>query len=258
MPGPQQIVGLLWRWHRRLGVFAAFFVLVLVVSGILLNHTSELGLDRSFVNSIGLSRLYGDDSATLRGYQLGGHWLFQTADGRVYLDVRDVAPCNGTLVGALKSNGLFLAACEEELLLITESGQLLESVSASTGLPVPLQGLGLVENTVVVRAGENWRLADLEMMDFDEYAAGGALIQQVAAGSLPETVRQQVPGAGQWLTWERVLLDLHSGRVLGRAGVWLVDIVGVLLASLAMSGLAMWWLHRRRRRRLASPPPEND
>ena len=258
MPRSQQMVGFLWRWHRRLGVFAAFFVLVLALSGILLNHTSELGLDRSFVNSFGLSRLYGDHSAAMRGYQLGDHWLFQTADGRVYLDAREVAPCNGALVGAVLSNGLFIAACDEELLLITESGQLLESVSASTGLPAPLQGLGLVENTVVLRVSESWRLADLELMDFDEYAEGGALVQQVAAGLLPETVRQQVPALGQWLTWERVLLDLHSGRVLGRAGVWLVDIIGVFLASLAMSGLAMWWLHRMRRRRLASLPQEND
>ena len=51
MPRRPRLVGLLWHWHRRLGVIAAFFVLVLSVSGIVLNHSSELGLDRSFVDS---------------------------------------------------------------------------------------------------------------------------------------------------------------------------------------------------------------
>ena len=67
-----RLVGLLWHWHRRLGVAAAFFVLVLVVSGIALNHSSAFGLDRNFVDWDWLMQAYGDDSANLPAYQLGG------------------------------------------------------------------------------------------------------------------------------------------------------------------------------------------
>lgn len=35
---------LLLRWHRRLGLFAAVFLIWLAVSGILLNHTASLNL----------------------------------------------------------------------------------------------------------------------------------------------------------------------------------------------------------------------
>jgi hypothetical protein len=245
----QQLVGWLWHWHRRLGVVAAFFAVLLAVSGIVLNHSSGLGLDRKFVDWPWLSRAYGDNSTELSAFQLGDHWLFRAADGRLYLDAQEVAPCNGKLVGAVQRGELLYAGCAEELLLITRSGELVESISSSTGLLVPLQGLGLIESEVALMVDEGWWLADVETMDFGQRAPAGAIIHQFAAGRLPAVIRQQIPAPDQWLSWERLILDLHSGRVLGRGGVLLVDAVGVLLACLATSGIAMWWLHRRRRRR---------
>ena len=63
----------------------------------------------------------------------------------------------------------------------------------------------------------------------------------VPAG-LEESLQAAYRGAG--LPVERVLLDLHSGRILGRAGIYLVDAAAVLFLLLAMSGV---WLWTRRR-----------
>jgi hypothetical protein len=244
-----RLVGVLWRWHRRLGVLAAVFALVLAGTGIALNHVSELGLDRRFVDWPWLSRAYGDTSADLPAFQLGAHWLSRAADGRIYLDTREVAPCSGKLVGALESGGLLYAACADELLVITGEGELVESLNHSTGLSTPLTAIGLAGSQLLLQAAGTWWLADLDRVDFSASAPGGAVISQLAPGRLPDAVRQGIPAPDAWLSWERLLLDLHSGRLFGRLGVLWVDLVGVLLASLAMSGIAMWWLHRRRRHR---------
>jgi hypothetical protein len=245
-----RLVGLLWHWHRRLGVLAAFFAVVLAVTGIVLNHSAELGLDRSFVDSPWLSRAYGDDSTDLPAFQLGEHWISRAANGRVYLDAVDVAPCSGKLVGAVESDDVLIAGCAEELLLVTGSGELVESINASTGLPVPLQAVGFLDNTIALQAEGIWWLADLDQMDFSHRAsAGGAVIRQLVPDRLPDNIRTKIPVPDQWLSWERLLLDLHSGRVFGRIGVFWVDAVGVLVGSLAISGTAMWWLHRRRKQR---------
>jgi hypothetical protein len=250
MPRRPRLVGLLWRWHRRMGVLAVLFVLLLVSTGIVLNHSATLGLDRSFVNWPWLSQAYGDDSGDLPAFQLGQHWVFRASNGRVYLNEREVATCRGELIGALHANELLLAGCAEELLLMTDSGELVESVSASTGLPVPLQAIGLINSQVGLQVGGTWWLADLEQMNFASRApAGGTVIQQLVPDQLPDAVRKLIPAPDQWLSWERLLLDLHSGRVFGRVGVLVVDAVGVLLGSLALSGTAMWWLHRRRKQR---------
>jgi len=58
----------------------------------------------------------------------------------------------------------------------------------------------------------------------------------------PDTVgleALQVAWRGQGLTVERVLLDLHSGRILAAAGVWLMDVVAVCMIVLALSGLIL-------------------
>ncbi len=243
-----RLVGVLWRWHRRLGVLAAAFVLMLSVTGITLNHSSRLGLDRTFVDWPWLSRAYGDGSADLPAFQPGQNWIFRAANGLVYFNTREVAPCSGNLVGALQAGELLIAACTQELLLITPDGELLEAVNASVGLPVPLLGVGVVETHVALQTGAGWWLADLDTIDFSQAAPAGALIQQHAPGALPDVIRDDIPAQESWLSWERLLLDLHSGRVVGPVGVLLVDFIGVALATLATSGLAMWWLHRRRRR----------
>jgi hypothetical protein len=241
-----RLVGTLWRWHRRIGVLAAVFVLLLAVTGITLNHSPQLGLDHRLVSASWLYRLYGDTSSAPVAYRLGNAWLSRTADGRLYLDTREVATCEGDLVGAASVGELLLAACTRELVLLTDGGELLESNGAGMGLPVPLAGIGLVGERVALRVAGGWRLADLDQLDFDAPVPAGATVAQQTPAALPASIRAAIPAPEAWLSWERVLLDLHSGRLFGAAGVALVDAVGVLLVVLAGSGLAMWWLHRRR------------
>ncbi len=244
-----RLVGILWHWHRRVGLIAALFAVLLAVTGIVLNHTAQLGLDRSFVPWSWLTQLYGDDSSDLPAFKLGEHWLTRASSGRVYLDAKEVAPCSGKLVGAVQADGMLYAGCAEELLLLTPGGALVESVNASTGLPAPVQAIGLIGEQVAVQSAGDWRLANLDTMDFSQRApAGGAVIRQLVPDRLPDTIRARIPAPEQWLSWERVLLDVHSGRLFGRLGVLWMDTVGVLLATLATSGVAMWWLHRRRNR----------
>jgi PepSY-associated TM region len=243
-----RLVGLLWHWHRRVGVVVAIFAVLLAVTGIVLNHSAQLGLDHSFVDSPWLSKMYGDDSANLPAFQLGDQWVSRATDGHVYLDAQDVAPCAGKLLGAVAAGDLLYAGCAEELLLVTREGALLESVNASTGIPVPVQAIGLIDEQLVLQSGGIWWLADLDAMDFSRRApAGGAVIQQLVPDRLPGSIRAQIPAPDQWLSWERLLLDLHSGRLFGRLGVLWIDLVGVLISTLATSGVLMWWLHRRRR-----------
>lgn len=61
------------------------------------------------------------------------------------------------------------------------------------------------------------------------------------------------PGLRQWygiseangnmaevVTWDRVLLDLHTGRFFGEAGIYVMDAAAILLLLLALSGIYNW------------------
>jgi hypothetical protein len=43
---------------------------------------------------------------------------------------------------------------------------------------------------------------------------------------------------------ERVLLDIHTGRILGRIGPWIVDLSAVVLLVLAITGFWIWATRR--------------
>ncbi|MFV8817781.1 PepSY domain-containing protein [Haliea sp. E17] len=247
MRGRVRLVSLLWRWHRRLGLSVFLLVMVLAVSGIALNHTSGLGLDHWQVSSPLVRALYGVETVPAQGYQLGEHWLSRPDDETLYFDDHPVAACRGALVGAAIASGMIHAACAEELLLLTPQGELIEALGASSGLPVPLQGLATAAGQVELRAAGQWYRADFDAMAFTAAAGTAAERLQIALAAVPRALADQLPDGVRWLTWERVLLDLHSGRLGGWLGLAIVDGLGVILCVLGFSGFAMWWFHHRRR-----------
>lgn len=60
-----------------------------------------------------------------------------------------------------------------------------------------------------------------------------------------ELLRFQQLFRGRILPWERVILDLHSGRIFGPWGPWLMDAAAILLLFLAGSGVSIWWKRQR-------------
>ena len=52
-------------WHRRLGLTAALFVLLLATTGLALNHTDGLRLDERYVGAGWLLRWYGIEEAMI-------------------------------------------------------------------------------------------------------------------------------------------------------------------------------------------------
>lgn len=50
-----------YRWHRRIGITAALFVILLSVTGLILNHNTSLGLNKDFITNELLLNWYGYD-----------------------------------------------------------------------------------------------------------------------------------------------------------------------------------------------------
>ena len=111
----------------------------------------------------------------------------------------------------------------------------------------PEAGNGHIEQQAcaVASYGKQLGLITELLLDVTQQTAPTSAQGQQALRQL-QAIRDEIPAPEAWLSWERVLLDVHSGRLFGRLGVLWVDLVGVLLGGLAMSGIAMWWLHRRR------------
>lgn len=232
--------GALKRWHRRLGVLAALFVILLAFTGFALNHAAALQLDRLVIRSPQILRWYGIElPERIDGFALNGRWLSRVADG-LFLDDRQVATCRSELVGAVVFDGQLAVACRRELLLFTAEGLLVDRIDPTYRLPVPVQALGLARGQLVLRARDRPLRVLPEAPEFIPLESGAVAWSrpEPLPGALVETLAPFA--AGDELTLERLVLDLHSGRLLGSRGVWLMDAVAVALVILALTGITSW------------------
>lgn len=242
------------RAHRAVGAAAVLFVVLVAVTGVLLNHTHALGLDGDYIAMPYVLDWYGIEMPTPAAvFRTDGAVLAQVED-RVYF-----SPGNGRawtlaaeqtawLAGAVPvaSGQMTAAAVDQGLLLLDSTGERVDLLSWPSGYESRPDAVGLTASgSLAVRYSREgyqlnaaltaWQMSD----DPISAAAPGAMLTREARASLQTQYRQRT------LTWERVLLDLHAGRIFGRHGVWLSDATAVALLFLSCSGLVTW-LRRRR------------
>lgn len=231
------------QWHRWFGLGAALFAVVLSITGLMLNHTQVLRLDERRVNFPWMSQLYGINPPPLvTAYQVQNHWISQWGD-RLFLNAGPVN-ATGSLRGATNSAGMIIAAGNDQILLLSPRGELVER------LPLPgLRAVGKSDAALVVRTEEGLLLADEQLIGWSPLPEQTEVTWSDSA-PLPDALRRDIQHAlrGEGLPLERIVLDLHSGRILGSAGVWLMDAAAAALVFSAVSGV--WLRMRRRLRRL--------
>ena len=203
------------RYHRWAGTTLVAFVLFLAITGIVLNHSGDLGLDRKYVGWSWLLDAYGMGTPEPYAGQASIGELVVVGDGQ-------------------RAHVMFA------------SGELVESLDLGSVLPGTIERVGHAEDRVVLQSNGELFRSDADITNFEPWAAGTASNVEWSPEVPPdapglESVDRAWRGHG--LTIERVLLDLHSGRILSLGGRLLLDVVAIGLILLSISGLI---LSRRR------------
>lgn len=235
------------KWHRRFGLVCAFFVLLLSVTGLLLNHTGTLKLDRIKLHSPLLSALYNLPSANPVSFPVVDQWVSHDGLDSLFLGQTEIAQCVAPLKGAVTSGGLLQVLCEGELLLFTVKGEFLERITPLLGLPEGSQALALIDRQLLIKTDSRIVHADLDSLAFQP-----ADIQPqawVSAQAAPAKLSAFLASRGPSMDLEQVILDLHSGRLFGSLGVLVMDLVAVMLILLSITGFIAWQTSRKMRKR---------
>jgi hypothetical protein len=234
-------------WHRYMGVVAALFALVLSVSGLALNHTEELQLDERFINASWLLDWYGIDGAeTAESYALADHWITLLGD-RLYVDNLPLPGHFSELTGAVVLPELLLVIADGDALVLTLQGELVERLGRQNGVPAGIAEVGVRAGRPIVRAAHGLYTSDDALLDWHHTEASNDLVDWSRAGDLPAAQLHALRNnyRSHILPLERVMLDLHSGRILGNWGPWLMDAAAMLLIALALTGSWIWLTRRR-------------
>jgi len=241
-----------YRWHRRLGIASAIFVVILLVTGILLNHTEGLQLDSRFTHSSLLRKMYGlpvnlDISVAVAHQQL----ISQFQD-KIYLNEQPVDSCQGELVGAIGLNKLagfeqsLLVACSNGLLWLDITGEYLDFITTSSINLDQIVKLGTTtKHFPIIDDGKIIYAINLDLLTLTPNPQSGISWSQLQQADT--SIAKQLDNAyyQDAISWEQLLLDMHSGRLFGgQIGVLLMDASAVILLLLVLSGLYMWWIKR--------------
>lgn len=233
----------LLRWHRWCGAIAALFVVLISLSGVLINHAHTLGWDHQPVRSPWLLSVYGVEPEVPRfGYNVVRHnvdsaWLVRVS-GQLYWNLQLLGECGDSFAGAVAVEDSVAALCGKGLYLLTSDGELVERLS---GQPESMQRLGISAGKLIAQSHEQYWEIDMEEGRWIDISPP-QLIDWVVAQTLPDSLSGQLSALAtpKDITWERLLLDLHSGRLLGGVGVLMIDFLGVIMMFLACSGLWAW------------------
>ncbi len=236
------------RWHRRLGLAAALWLVLAAVTGVLLNHTGELKLAQRGVQAGWIKRWWQLPEAQPAAAQAlaGGRWLSQW-EKRLFIDTQALdVPEVERLVGAAPLAPGWLIVDRQQALVVDDEGRLVERVALPAGFAASRVGaLPDARGIVIESEDKRRRYTDAQAGTWSDAPPSSAEPRWAALQPLPDELRQRIaPSVPGGLTLERLLLDLHSGRWLGRVGVWLTDLAAIVLVVLAASG--SWSALRRK------------
>jgi hypothetical protein len=243
-PARAKLLRSLFIWHRYIGLASAFFVILLTLTGLLLNHTDDLALDSRHVQSASVLDWYGIKAPdAMTTYTAGSNTITEVGT-QVYWNTTPIPQATAPLRGAVEAHELVIIGFEEQLLLFTPDGNLIERLDNSIGVPTGIQSLGRnADGDLVVKTVHGIYQTDSSIMKWHK-TADAAIDWTVPAAPSPAlraALEQAYRGTG--LTLERLLLDVHSGRILGSPGGYIVDAAALMFLLLACSGVWLWSRH---------------
>lgn len=227
-------------WHRRAGLTAIALIIILSITGIMLNHTETMKLDETFIDSTWVLDWYGLEPAGEPVSFKAGEHLISLWNNQIFFNDKVITSSDQLLRGATESERFIVIALDSEFILLNKDGDFIDRMPTHASFS-NIQRLGIKYARSVIETSDLvYYMADEHILDWDIITNED--IEWSQPVKLNDTEKEKLRQAyrGKGLTLERVVLDLHSGRILGQFGVFLMDLAAIVLCWLSLSGFWIW------------------
>jgi len=235
--------------HQKIGLSAIIILIILSVTGIALNHTEFFSLKKQTVTQQWLYSWYGLKIPELKqqaSLETGGQTKSETLwasqfDTDIWVNEKRVT--QGELIGLGVTSFGYALVLKQNTLLLSPELELIDMLNNPNAERVSIK---TQKPLVLAINNELWQL-NPELTDW--IRSDQTTTDQMPAKQnqlLPSEIKEKIENNyyQQGLNWERVMLDLHSGRLFGPIGVFIVDIFALLLIVLSISG---YYIYRKRK-----------
>lgn len=230
--------------HRSVGIVVFLFVIILSVTGVLLNHTSDLKLDQRFVSSPWLLEHYGLDTVQADAVFLLDQRVISQFGEQLFVDTKPITTIYRPLLGGVVLDEIYVLATDDALILLNPDGEFIERMGAESGIPPMIQNIGLFHGDPVLQTREGMWRSDFLLEEWELVSLQG--VGWSVPEPMPESIEKQLATYfhGFGVSVEQVVLDIHNGHIITKFGVWILDVVAVLMILLSLSGLWIWFRRR--------------
>ena len=239
------MVAKLHKWHRRIGLLASAFIIFLVITGIVLQHSDNLELPSRHLNNSWLLKYYGIKPNPITTYQLGNKTISHAGE-QLYLSGTHFISDQENIFGAVELNTQIIIAVDSALLVIDHAGNLIDEITTQDGLveaPLGIAASGDSQKIVIRGVNTYWQ-GDSTLTEWQ--ALAGPHPEWASPGITLPVLRQVIEAhdMSRQINIERFILDAHSGRVFGKYGVFVIDAAAILLLILSITGIWLWVTRR--------------
>lgn len=226
--------------HRSMGVAVAIFLLLFAATGVMLNHSAQFQLNQRYVSWDWLMTHYGIGEVEADAVFLVDNKIISQFDTQLFVDATPVTHLDRPMLGGIMLEDLLVLATDQALILLTRDGEFIERMGAEVGVPAPIQNIGTHHGEPIIQARNGMWRSNFMLDQWEPMSLHG--VSWSTPHPMPDSVGQELKTFfyGKGVSVEQLLIDIHNGRILGTAGVWLVDIIGLLLVVLSFTGLWMW------------------
>ena len=230
--------------HRLLGLFGAAFLILLVITGVAVQHPTALGLDQRYVQSPSLLAWYGISPPEVASMYVDQDIAYAQLDERTYRGQQQLVEVEGELRGVKTITGVSLVATTRGVWLYDADARFVDRFDPP-GIPLRLGNSG---DAALLETDQGTFLADADFLSWSVWSLPSLRSDEdapLANWAIAQPPTQEHSRAFQRLyldkvvSWERLLIDLHSGRMFGWFGPYVIDAAALALLIVAITGLLL-------------------
>ncbi len=191
---------MLFKIHRILGVSLIFFILLLSFTGLALQHPDYFETRKKFIGPSMVKFFYDIKPCEIYGFEFEEQWIL-TCNNKVFINDIKILSNFNEIHSVQKVGDDYKIGIDKFVLTISDEGEITKSFNKITGEKTsPV--FSKVDNTYS------------KLIEYDELA--------------------------KVISYERIIVDMHTGRIFGVAGISLIDIISIGIILLSITGFITW------------------
>jgi hypothetical protein len=229
--------------HRYIGLGICIFLVHLAITGIFLNHSIGLRLDKTFVTWPWLLNQYNLSVPEPANIFTIGKNNFSTIDGEVFFNDKPIFLAEEELLGASQNRDTFILASSSTISVISNDGFIINKENV---LPFTIKNIGIYGDEIVINDSED-NIWSSESINGVWKLTENIAVEWSKEGSITPTNHEKIRKyyVGDGVSLEQIILDFHSGAIFQKVGKIFFDIISILLIILSFTGIWLWTIKRK-------------